>query len=374
MNEHQIIIVGGGLAGLTAAIALSRYEYDIAVFESTPYPHHKVCGEYLSNEILTYLNFLEIDLLAVGGKTISRFEISSSKGIKAECPLPMGGVGISRYALDYQLYQTAQRKNVTFYFEKVLNIGFDGHMFTVASRERKVTAPIAIGAYGKRSGLDKTLDRAFIQNKNNWLAIKSHYKNSNFPDDLVALHNFKGGYGGLSKTETGHVNFCYLVNYPIFKTCDGIEDFNEKVVSKNSYLKQFLKAAKPVFETPLSIGQISFEEKEPVVNHVLMCGDTAGLIHPLCGNGMAMAIHAGKLVSESVHGFFDKSSMGRQNMEEAYRSAWNRHFKNRLRYGRYFQEILLNETLLHWGISTLGQSKSLLTNLIAKTHGKMVLP
>lgn len=374
VNEHQVGIVGGGLAGLTAAIALSRYGYDIAVFESNPYPHHKVCGEYLSNEILPYLNSLGVDLLAAGGRPLSRFEISSNQGKTAKCQLPLGGIGISRYALDHLLYQTAKERKVTFYFEKVVGIRFNGNMFMVQSRKQTVSAPIVIGAYGKRSGLDKTLKRSFIQKKTDWLAIKAHYAYPDFPDDLVALHSFKGGYGGLSKTESGHVNFCYLAQYKVFKKYKDVSDFNEKVVSQNPQLRQFLMKATPVFEQPLSIGQISFEPKELVVDHVLMCGDTAGLIHPLCGNGMAMAIHAGKLVSECVHGYLNSKNRERGNMEEAYRRSWNTHFKSRLSYGRFFQKLLLKDGFLNWGIASLGRSEKLLQKLITKTHGKTVSP
>ncbi|RRQ48412.1 NAD(P)/FAD-dependent oxidoreductase [Maribacter algicola] len=372
MNEHQIGIVGGGLAGLTAAMALSRHGYDIAVFETVPYPHHKVCGEYLSNEIIPYLEALGINLFAAGGKAITRFEISSIQGKKAECELPLGGMGISRYALDNLLYKNVQQRNVTFYFEKVSDIRFDGKGFTVVSRERSVKAPIVIGAYGKRSGLDKTLNRSFIQKKNDWLALKAHYSCSEFPDDLVALHNFIGGYGGLSKTESGHVNFCYLARYEVFKEFKDVSAFNVRIVSQNPHLRDFLRKAEPVFEDSLSIGQISFESKEPVVNHILMCGDTAGLIHPLCGNGMAMAIHSGKLVSECVHDFFNGQHQKRSDLEKAYKKSWNQNFKDRLGYGRIFQRLLLKPQILHWGISTLAQSETLLQKMITKTHGKIV--
>jgi flavin-dependent dehydrogenase len=38
-----------------------------------------------------------------------------------------------------------------------------------------------------------------------------------------------------------------------------------------------------------------------------MIGDTAGLIHPLCGNGMAMAIHSAKIVSKLIGTFNDEA-------------------------------------------------------------------
>lgn len=374
MNRHDIIVVGGGLAGLTAAIALSRHDYNVAVFEGSRYPHHKVCGEYVSNEIVPYLKFLGIDLLEEGGVSISDFEISNTKGKKVNSLLPIGGVGISRYALDNMLYERAKKQNVHFYFEKVLNIKNTQEVFSIDTKQRSAQSKIVIGAYGKRSNLDKRLNRDFIQSKNGWLAVKSHYQNQDFPDNLVALHNFEGGYGGLSKTETGAINFCYLTRYDQFQKHRNIQEFNTQVVSRNPHLRDFLKDSVALFEAPLSIGQISFDSKKPVVDHILMCGDTAGLIHPLCGNGMAMAIHSGKLVSETVHRYMSQKGYLRKDMENEYRKQWAQHFKSRLRYGRYFQKILMQEQLLNWGINTLGKSEGVLRAMINKTHGKMVTP
>ncbi|MDC6388404.1 NAD(P)/FAD-dependent oxidoreductase [Maribacter sp. PR1] len=374
MNRHEVIIVGGGLAGLTAAIALSRHDYNVAVFESSGYPHHKVCGEYVSNEIVPYLKFLGIDLVAEGGVAITDFEISNTKGKKVNSSLPIGGVGMSRYALDNILYKRAKRQNVHFYFEKVLDINNTQEVFSINTKQRSAQSKIVIGAYGKRSNLDKRLNRGFIQSKNGWLAVKSHYQNLDFPDNLVALHNFESGYGGLSRTETGAVNFCYLARYDQFQKHRNIQEFNIQVVSRNPHLRDFLKDSEALFDAPLSIGQISFDSKKPVVDHILMCGDTAGLIHPLCGNGMAMAIHSGKLVSETVHRYMRQKEYLRENMENDYRKQWAQHFKDRLRYGHYFQKILMQEHLLNWGINTLGRSEGILRAMIKKTHGKMVTP
>ncbi len=45
--QKNILITGGGLAGLTAAIHLSRQGFDVTIIEKNSYPHHKVCGEYI---------------------------------------------------------------------------------------------------------------------------------------------------------------------------------------------------------------------------------------------------------------------------------------------------------------------------------------
>jgi len=373
VKSYDIIIVGGGLAGLTAANALVRIGYGVLVYEAKPYPHHKVCGEYVSNEVLPYLDTIGINLHEYGGVSISKFEMSTVKGKKISLSLDLGGVGISRYALDNALYEEARKSGVHFLFEKVGNIQFESDRFVVSGDNSSIDARVVIGAYGKRSVLDKTLNRSFIAVKNSWLAVKSHYENNEFPSDLVALHNFNGGYAGLSKTETGAVNFCYLANYKNFKKYNDIDEFNSKEVSKNVYLKDFLATSEPIFEKPLTIAQISFQKKEPVIGHILMCGDTAGLIHPLCGNGMAMAIHSAKFASECIDLFLRNKTMGRKEMEREYSRLWNAAFKNRLWFGRKLQYILTHKNVMDIGLKTIGKSQSLLKSIISKTHGKSIV-
>jgi len=372
VKVYDVIVIGGGLAGLTAALDLSRYGYNIVLFETNSYPRHKVCGEYISNEVRPYLKNLGIDLLAAGAVEITDFEISTRNGYKAATKLPFGGMGMSRYAFDNLLYEKASQQGVKFIFSKVSEVTYKHDQFLVTTEGMPYGAKVVIGAYGKRAALDKSLQRGFSYEKHSWLAVKGHFRHATFPQNLVALHNFEGGYGGLSKTEDGTVNFCYLTSYESFKKYGAIKEFNQKIVSKNKYLKLFLDKADPVFENPLSIAQISFQKKEPLVNHILMCGDTAGLIHPLCGNGMAMAIHSAKLASELIHHFLENTTYNRSQLEKDYRQVWNRTFKRRLWYGRKLQHLLLNKKSIDVGIRTAGASKRLLKFIITKTHGKPI--
>ena len=221
--------------------------------------------------------------------------------------------------------------------------------------------------------LDKELDRPFIRGKSPWLGIKGHYKIEGFAMNNVELHCFKGGYGGLSMTETGEVNFCYLTDYRSFQKEKTIDSFNKNVVSQNPNLKGFLEKATPVFETPLGIAQISFTKKEAVNNHILMCGDTAGLIHPLCGNGMAMAIHAAKIAAERIIQFFSEDEYSREQMERDYRRIWKYHFGNRLYYGRKIQYLITNSALMNRTFSIIPKSELFLSSIIKRTHGKPIL-
>ena len=122
----------------------------------------------------------------------------------------------------------------------------------------------------------------------------------------------------------------------------------------------------------MTIAQISFDKKEAVVDHMLMCGDTAGLIHPLCGNGMAMAIHSAKIASELVLQYFNDSNYKRHQLESDYKKIWTKTFSKRLWFGRKLQRILLNKTMVSMAIRTVGKSETLLKYIITKTHGELI--
>jgi menaquinone-9 beta-reductase len=374
LNNHttDIIIIGGGLAGLVSAIHLSRAGLSVAIIEKNDYPRHKVCGEYISNEVLPYLQYLDADPMTTGAKKISRFLLSTSRGKTAETTLPLGGFGVSRFKLDHFLLQKAVQNNCTLIQDTVSAVHFKNDVFRVKGKEGKeLFAKIVIGAFGKRSNLDITLDRDFIKNRSPFVAVKTHLQGK-FPDDLVALHNFEGGYCGISQVENGNLNACYLTNYKSFQQYKNIDAFNQEVLFKNPHLKYIFENSTPVFEQPLTISQISFSDKTTVQDHILMCGDAAGMIHPLCGNGMAMAIGSAKIASELIIDYLDKKIKTRQELEAAYQCQWNAAFKKRITTGRILQSFFGKDNLTRVIMYGLTKIPGILPVIIRQTHGKLL--
>lgn len=370
--KSDVTIIGGGLAGLTSAIHLSKSGLKVILIEKNEYPKHKVCGEYISNEVLPYFKGLEIEISELKPSIISKLEFSTAKGKTIYGDLPLGGFGISRFELDYYLSKKAILNNCQIIQDTVIDIQFIDDEFIIhTANNLEIQSRIVLGAFGKRSNIDQKMNRNFFLKNSPWLVVKAHYS-GDFPNDLVGLHNFKGGYCGVSKVENNTINICYLTDYETFKLHKNIEEFQLNVIYKNPHLKAIFENCKLIFEKPLTISQISFEKKKTVENHILMIGDTAGLIHPLCGNGMAMAIHSAKIASELIIDFFENKINSRKVLEEKYSQVWNENFKNRLATGRFLSKILQREKLASFLIQLLVIFPSLLPKIIKQTHGKPI--
>jgi len=370
--KYDIVIVGGGLAGLCNAIHLSKFDKKVLLIEKNNYPKHKVCGEYISNEVLPYLEFLNVNPFNFGAVKIDDFQLSTTKNKVITAKLPLGGFGISRYTLDFELYKKAKENGVEILQDQVININFKKDVFTVETKENNsFTSKICIGAFGKRSLLDIKFERDFIKKKSPYLGVKIHVK-GNFPKNKVALHNFKGGYCGVSKVENDVINLCYITNFSSFKKHKNITDFQENVVFKNTFLKEMFQNASPIWKQPLSISQISFETKKPVENHIIMSGDAAGMIHPLCGNGMSMAIQSAQIASKLILNYLNDKLESRKQFENLYITQWNKQFNWRLKAGHFIAMLFRKDKIASFLLSILKRMPFLLPLIIKQTHGKPI--
>jgi flavin-dependent dehydrogenase len=99
-----------------------------------------------------------------------------------------------------------------------------------------------------------------------------------------------------------------------------------------------------------------------------MLGDAAGLITPLCGNGMAMAIHGGKIAAELTDVFLS-GSISQQQLENQYQVAWRRQFATRLWVGRTVQKLFGDVWLSELALGFFSTFKPLLRTVVKSTHG-----
>ena len=369
----DVLMIGGGLAGLAAALDLAGRGHRVAVVERKQYPFHKVCGEYVSNEVLPYLRRLGADPAALAPAAISEFRLSSPGGRVLTAPLDLGGFGVSRYVLDNFLYQLAVSRGVTFHLKNtVTDVTFDPatdrHQVSLADG-RTLSARAVLGTYGKRANLDRQLQRDFFTQRSPYLGVKYHLRLPGFPRDVIALHNFADGYAGISAIEDDKLCFCYLTTRQNLKDHGTIPAMEQAVLARNPHLREILASAEMLYPQPEVINEISFAPKQPVEQHVLMCGDAAGLITPLCGNGMAMALHGAALAAAAAHGFLSGTTT-RAATEAAYAQAWHAQFGARLRIGRAVQRLFGGPVLSELVVGGLRHWPAAVGALMRRTHGQ----
>ena len=367
-NKEDIVVIGGGLGGLTAAILLAKNGRSVLLIEKKNYPFHRVCGEYISNEVKDFLQREEIFPSELQPTEVTRFKLTTASGRTVEMPLDLGGFGISRYALDDHLYQKAVALGVDFKLqEQVLETVFlqeKNHFQLELKSGETLYANHVIGAFGKRSTMDRTLKRSFIQKRSPYIGVKYHIKGE-FEPDLIAIHCYKGGYCGLNPIENGLFNLCYLGSRKQLRDCGSIQKMEEQFLYENPYLARLFKEGEFVRDKPEVINEINFEPKLPVENHLLMVGDAAGLIAPLFGNGMAIAIHSGKLAAEAI-----LQNTSRKAIEGQYQENWRRIFENRLAMGRLVQKLFNVPQMAELATALLQRSPFLGRQIMKRTHGK----
>jgi flavin-dependent dehydrogenase len=369
-SSPQVLILGGGLAGLTAALHLARAGVAVTLIEKKSYPFHRVCGEYVSHEVRGYLSSLGFDPMALGAKDLRRLHLSSPQGKVVEMALPLGGFSLSRYAFDQALYAAAVSAGAEVRLEttvRAVHYTPSGIEVTLSQGQR-LRAPLGIGAFGKRSSLDRQLGRRFFQERSPYLGVKFHAALP-YPDDQVGLYNFQAGYCGVSQVENGLVNLCYLTTRDQLKAAGGSLDLLQStVLGRNPQLADILASARSVFKQPLVINEVSFAPKPPVEHHLLMAGDAAGLITPLCGNGMAMAIQGAKLASEHCLAYLE-GDWTRPQMEQRYAQAWRQQFGRRLWMGRQIQSLFQHEALAETAVQAMRAWPRPARWVIQQTHG-----
>ena len=374
LGVYDLAIVGGGLAGLALAIQSARAGYQTVLFEKEKYPFHKVCGEYVSLESWDFLEELGVPLSQMNLPIIKRLLVTAANGKQLEQDLPLGGFGISRYKLDAMLAGIARQSGVeVIEGTKVDDVKFEKDLFSMHSAAGSWRSRIVAGTFGKRSNLDVKWKRRFIlqkQNKlNNYIAVKYHVK-TNWPCDLIALHNFKDGYCGISQIEEEKYCLCYLSTAKnLERSGNSIPQMEKQILHQNPHLKKIFLESEMLYASPVTISQISFSRKTQVEGHVIMVGDAAGMITPLCGNGMSMALHGSKIAFEQIR-LFLQNKIPRWQMEQDYARNWQKQFGKRLWTGRCIQKFFGSVAMSDMLISILKPMPHVTTRLINATHGQ----
>jgi flavin-dependent dehydrogenase len=375
---YDVAIIGGGLAGLSLSILLAREKYKVVLIEKEKYPFHKVCGEYVSLESWNFLKHLGLPLEQMNLPLIDSLQISAPGGAVFDTKLPLGGFGISRALLDSSLASIAKTNGVELLEQtKADYIIFDKNKFEIkissTSGVQQIGAAVCCAAYGKRSNIDIKWKRKFLgehrKKPQNYIAVKYHLRIARKPN-VIGLHNFRNGYCGISKIEGDYYCLCYLTTAEELKKAgNNISVLEKNLLYRNVLLEKLFTESTIIENFPITISQINFTKKTQIENNVIMIGDAAGTITPLCGNGMSMALHSSKICARLVSTFLKKDCT-RDELNSRYKKQWNAHFSARLSAGRLIQHFFGQELVSRLFIQFFKIVPFMARNIIRRTHGK----
>jgi len=375
----DVAIIGGGVAGCAAAIQLARYGHKVVLCEAQSYPHHKVCGEFLSPECAQLLGELGLAsaIQKLNPASIHTVAITAPDGCTWEAELPGAAIGISRYALDHILAKQARSYGVDLRDKKTVtdiqgNLSTNFQLTVRTSRKLEmIPAKTVIGAHGKRSGIDRILNRSFLKKPQSFVGLKAHFYGPSL-SGRIHLYSFPGGYCGMSEVEGGLTNVCLLIRQDVFqaqsdRSSTQVEGFIDWMKTQNSALGAWLSYAQAAYKPWLSIAHIPFVERQVVVNDVLMVGDAAELIAPVAGDGIAMALQSSQMVSELLDQYLNLQ-ISAEMLRRQYTALWWDTFRVRLPLSRILQEFMLRPNWLIPGLRLMNAVPSLGRFLITHTR------
>lgn len=367
--NYDVAIIGGGLAGLALANDLAIRGRKVIVFEKGEYPRHKVCGEYISMESHGYLLRLCPQIGLLNLPSIKNFMLTTTGKSDYKTRLDLGGFGISRYLLENMLYEKAEEAGV----KVVLNAKVEAVIHSSANEKLirtttgNFTARLVSNATGRKSNFE-TKEGGRKKSRINYVGVKYHIKTERDPEQ-IEIHNFPGGYCGISNIEDGKSCLCYIVNSEkLIQAGNSIPELERMFLFRNENLRKIFDSSSFLFKTPLTISGINFNIKSSVNDGIFYLGDSAGSISPITGNGMSMALRSSFVLAREMENFFSgRITIGELNSN--YSKFWRNEFESRIKFSRYLQKLSEFPVLTKGVIAIFRNSSFIANKVISSTHG-----
>ena len=381
INYHcDVIIIGGGPAGSMAALYLSKYGFNTCIIEKKKFPREVICGEFLSGEVsktLKELNLFE-SFLTLNPVKISTFKFINEKGTEISSEFDFPAYALKRSLFDHFLLKRAANSGVKVYQPAEAKIiKRDGNKFLIQikisnDQEIIINSDYVIAAYGKQNILDKKLNRSFVGSETELKAIKFYIPNnciSNFPADEIRIYTGEGIYCGLNRVSDQETTLSFIE-----KRINGEQSSRNRILNLINTNSNFGKLFGKDFDKLIyklhiyGTGNIFFGKKTIVENGIFMIGDAAGVIAPLTGDGVGMAIQSAKLIS-SLLSEQKKMKYTRKELENIYLSEWDKLFLNRIRIAIFIQKIIITKIMNSFSFTLVKSFPFVIPKLMHATRG-----
>ncbi len=263
--SETITITGGGLTGLSLAIALRKNGVSVALHEAGAYPRHRVCGEFISGisrETLETLGIAETFADAHLHRSVTWF---SRDTLLRENTLPTPALAVSRHLLDDRLQKIAT------------SLGVEIH--TGSRRKMNPGQPGEVWTAGRKPA------------KGEWIGLKAHIRGISTTAHLE-MHSGPRGYLGITPVEDGWHNACGLFRIDKSITARHADLLPAYLTENgNTELARRIAAAEWREGSFTAVAGFALGLQAPSPG-LLSLGDSHAIIPPFTGNGMTMAFQS----------------------------------------------------------------------------------
>ena len=335
MEKHDVVIVGGGLAGLSLSKFLAEKGVDFVLLEEHDDFHKKACGEGIGTKINEY-RFMDLYDSKKGiEREINEIVIQTKYG-KSKIPAPL--LMIDKKTVEREFSDQARKKGADIRLnEKVKSIKNDGLYLL---EPQKIQAKIIVGADGVFS-----IVRNFIGVKppHSAIGVSGICKDIDRDRDCCYLDYNKDiiKYGYIwyfPKKDTWNIGLGSLSN-KYFK-----EAFNN---FKNKYAVDSWRGGYGPISKPLKLSK----------NNVFLVGDAGAQIRSTIGAGNLTSIVSSKILSETLEKItkrnFDKSDA--KEYEKLFNQKLGKMLKQEYYITYIIKTLMRNDYLLNMAISKLAK-------------------
>ena len=359
---HDVVVIGAGPAGATAARLLAGGGWDVAVVEKTAFPRRKVCGEFISGPTQPLLSGAPIAEVCrrFGGPDVKRVAFFG-KHIAADAPMPFDaghgwGRAIAREHLEVALVQAAADCGAQIWQPwKLVALTQEAglHIATISdgTNVRELLARLVIAATGSWERNPLSDLQASPHEPSDLLAFKARFRGAGLAADLMPLLTFPGGYGGMVRTNGDNVSLSFCIRRDVLQHCrdaqpgsgSAAETAFRHILASSAPARNVLRDAEPDGHW-LAAGPIRPGMRVCYANGIFFAGNLAGEAHPVVAEGISMAMQSAWLLHRVLVQNKDALLTGKSALEAGriYTQSWRRAFAGRVRAAAFFARIAMN--------------------------------